>query len=537
MSSEIKIGTTGGEAGSGNRTLLLPGRWLGVTKDQETSMRVSIGEVCKGIAEGNAVKLVFVITASDKGGTKRYPLALAERKEVLEGLAKSLGHAYEIHAVPDIADSSKWVEHMKTIVSEESGGKTVIDPSHTIVVSSNPEVLELFAAHGYASQVPNSDGSMPVDLLAAIATGASWREMATEGTVAVFDAHGLEARISEIFHDVLLNEDGELSTGRDYAVYSAGMDASMHVKEDDIFPHVLPGKIVDKGCGTGSLLVRLSEQFPDSEIVGMDLSRQLLMQSERKFFPNHNVAVVKGNIIENRFKAGSLSTVIFSSVMHEIYSYNGYDRDQVRKALANTRLELRTGGRIIIRDGIKPASLKKGSTSESASSAAPQGIMTPNLGKPKVEPGCEADMIWMRCADAETEERFRLFAREFKGKSNHPGVAFTEQSLPDSSGANVTWFHTSLHEANEFLSKKDYIANWAMEVNEEFGVFTLEEWKRELEDQGYRVIELKSYLNPWIAENRYDKHVWLHADDGGKPGAALPYPDTTAVIVAEAVNY
>lgn len=528
MSHEIN--TTGGEAGSGNRLLLLPGRWHGATRDQEASLAASLAEAGEG-------KLVFVITASDKASTKRHPLALAERKEVLEGLAKSLGRAHEIHAVPDIADSTKWVEHMKAIVSTDSGGKTVIDPATTIVVSSNPEVLELFGAAGFRSHVPNSEGALPSDLLAAIATGASWREMATDSTVAVFDAHGLEARIAEIFRDVLLNEDGELSTGRDYAVYSAGMDASMHVKEADIFPHVLPGKIVDKGCGTGALLVRLSEQFPDSEIVGMDLSRQLLLQSERKFFPNHNVAVVKGNIIENRFKAGSLSTVIFSSVMHEIYSYNGYDRDQVRKTLANTRLELRTGGRIIIRDGIKPASLAKGSTSE-PSGAAPKGIMMPNLGKKKTEePGSESDMVWMRCADAATEERFRLFAREFKGKSEKPGVAFTEHSLPDESGANVTWFHLSLHEANEFLSKKDYIANWAMEVNEEFGVFTVEEWKRELEDQGYRVIVAQSYLNPWIAENRYDKHVWLHEDNGGKPGAALPYPDTTAVIVAEAVNY
>jgi len=191
-----------------------------------------------------------------------------------------------------------------------------------------------------------------------------------------------------------------------------------------------------------------------------------------------------------------VSTIILSSVMHEVYSYNGYDREQVRLALANSRKELELGGRVIIRDGIKPKFQGK---------------------------------VWMRC-DEESEARFRKFAREFKNKSDAPGVEFAERKIGD-----VTWFYLDMHGANEFLSKKDYLANWDMEVNEEFGVFTLDEWQTEFEKQGYRMRECRSYLNPWIADNRYSNHVWLHADDGGKPGEVLPYPDTTAIIVAEAV--
>jgi hypothetical protein len=134
----------------------------------------------------------------------------------------------------------------------------------------------------------------------------------------------------------------------------------------------------------------------------------------------------------------------------------------------------------------------------------------------------------MRC-DAETEERFRRFSQDFKGKAALPGVRFRERRVD-----GQTWFVLSLHEANEFLSKKDYLRNWAIEVNEEFGVFTLPQWRRELRALGYRVLVARSYLNPWILENRYRGQLWLHADTRTGPGAEVPFPDTTAVLVAEA---
>ncbi len=472
--------------------LLLVGRWHGVTRDQEAMFKDALDK----IDSDRLCKLVFVITACEQSRTKRHPLTLAERREIVGGLAQALGRSFEIHAVPDISDSKLWVNHLKAVVEKESDGATKLDPADTVLVSSNTDVLSLFAKYGYNSVVPVAKGKLPADLHAAISTGGDWRALATDATAKVFEAHNLPQLISELFADVLLNDDGELSHGRDFKIYSAGMDASLAVKIEDICPHVRPGKIVDKGCGTGTLLIHLSTLFAESEIFGMDLSSELLRTSEGQHFPHHNVAVVRGNIIQQRFPSGSLSTVILSSVIHEVYSYNKYDRDQVRLTLANTRKELKLGGRIIIRDGIKPSAEGK---------------------------------IWLRL-DAETEQRFRRFARDFKNKSPHPGVEFTEHAID-----GVNWFYLGLHEANEFLSKKDYLANWEMEVNEEFGVFTLEEWKHELAHHGYRVVVCRSYLNPWILEHRYQDHAWLHADDGGKPGLAIPYPDTTAVLVAEAV--
>src|SRR5262249_10331529 len=287
-------------------------------------------------------------------------------------------------------------------------------------------------------------------------------------------------------------DDGELSTGRNFRVYAAGMDASLAVKIDDICPHVRPGTIVDKGCGTGKLLVHLSAAWPSSRIVGIDVSKELLRTAKIQPYPHPNVTILQGNIIQQHFPARSVSTVIFSSVIHEIFSYNGYDRDAVRQALRNTRIELESAGRVIIRDGVKP----------------------------------EGGNVWMRC-DGVTEQRFRRFARDFKSNSPSPGVAY-EERIHD----GRSWFVLSIHDANEFLSKKDYLENWVIEVNEEFGVFTLAEWRGELEALGHRILEARSYVNPWILEHRYRGRVWLRADGGDRPGAELPFPDTTALIVS-----
>jgi hypothetical protein len=129
------------------------------------------------------------------------------------------------------------------------------------------------------------------------------------------------------------------------------------------------------------------------------------------------------------------------------------------------------------------------------------------------------------------EKRFRRFVVDFKKRSANPGVRFVERELE-----GQKWFLLSMHDANEFLSKKDYLENWDVETQEEFGTFTLTEWKQELEALGMRVLEARSYLNEWIETNRYEDQVWLHADAGGRPGLRLPFPHSTAVIVAEKMS-
>jgi tRNA G46 methylase TrmB len=468
--------------------LLIVGRWHGIVSDQDKELRRSITDCGPG-------KLVFIITAADQKGTKRHPLSVGERREILDAFARTLQREYEIHAINDIHDSAEWITHMAETVAQDSNGQTTLDAAHTIVVSANPDVLNLFKAAGYRYHSPSFDGKMPSDLLDAIRKGGDWRNMATAETLKVYDAYGIAARVREIFADMLVTEDGELSVGRDFAIYGAAMDASLQQKVDDLLPWVKPGLIVDKGCGTGKLMIELSKRFPTSQIIGVDLSSELLKVADSQHYPNHNVSVVRGNVIPRRFADRSVATQIYSSIFHEIYTYNEYSREMVRQTLRHTYAEAEEGGRILGRDGVSP------------------GQAT----------------VCMRCDD-ESTKRFLMFANDFKKMSGKPGITYAKQHW-----GGLDWYVLSLHDANEFLSKKDYIKNWDIEVNEEFGVFQKDEWCRELEAVGFRMIDIHAYVNEWIRINRYVDRVALHAYLGETqgPGELLVYPATTLRWAAE----
>ncbi len=464
-------------------TLLFVGRWNAITRDQENVLR-------RLVRDYSPARVFFVVTGSDQSNTKRTPLTSAERVDLLKAVAPKLCRQFEIFAVTDVPDSSGWVKHVEESVVSGSQGRQRIDPGTTILISGNPDVLRSFEEAAYTAIRQDFSGAAPSDLIGALVSGRSWRALANEATVQLYESRGIEDRIRKIFSDVALTDDGELTPSREFVVYVRGMEAGTAQKVLDIAPHVRPGRIVDKGCGSGLFLLELSKLFPTSQLLGLELSRELLRVADGRHYPASNVAIVQGNAIQPHFPPGTVDTVIFSSVMHEIYSYSRYDRDVVRLALANTRGEMKRGGALIIRDGVRPPSRR----------------------------------VWMRC-DGTTEARFRSFAKEFKDQ----GVKFQEREH-----LKRLYFILDLHDANEFLTKKDYTENWAAEVREEFGIWTLEEWKKELESASYRVVQARSYVNPWIAENRYKNKAWLYADGVTVPGEELPFPDTTLVLVGEA---
>ena len=83
----------------------------------------------------------------------------------------------------------------------------------------------------------------------------------------------------------------------------------------------------------------------------------------------------------------------------------------------------------------------------------------------------------------------------------------------------------------EFLTKYIYEKNWRFEVKEHFGVFTLEEWKRELKAAGFRVLHAESYLIDWLRVAHWEKDVALET----RAGAAAEWPHSTMLVAAERV--
>ncbi|MDP2274547.1 MAG: methyltransferase domain-containing protein [Archangium sp.] len=453
---------------------LLLGRFHAVTRAQSDWLA--------SLSKAPVDRLICVITSANHAATRRNPLDVATREAMLRPALERSGKPLEIVRVDDIADSAAWVEHVAAEVKRQSG--LVLGPEGTTVYSANRDVDGLFKARGFEVIAQTVQGLTPHELVQRVADGKPWQDEASAETRAVYSRPEVVARLHDIFRQTLLNDDGELGHLRDFLSYGAMMDASLVQKLEDLVPFVKPGCIVDKGCGTGKLLVELSRLYPQSRLVGVDLSREFLRVCDENTYLTDDVLLVFANIIERNVPPGTATTVIYSSVMHEVHSYCDYDVKQIDRALANAYEELQPGGRVLIRDGISPA-----------------------------------PATWrIKLLTAAVRETFARFAKEFC----HGRGAKFEQLSEDT-------VRLSSHDANEFLCKKDYLKNWHIEIHEEFGPLTLEGWKAALKNAGFEPVQLQAYANPWIVKNRYEGTVEVLDDSGVK----LAWPPTNMIVVGQ----
>ena len=99
-------------------------------------------------------------------------------------------------------------------------------------------------------------------------------------------------------------------------------------------------RVLDVGCGTGTLLALLGDRQPGVEACGVDLSPEMLNVAAGKV-PAH-VRLLVGNAESLPFADGSFDAVVSSSVYH-------YWR-RPGQSLAELRRVLRPGGRLVITD-------------------------------------------------------------------------------------------------------------------------------------------------------------------------------------------
>jgi SAM-dependent methyltransferase len=298
------------------------------------------------------------------------------------------------------------------------------------------------------------------------------------------------------------------------ASYLASMNAARNDKSR-MLDHVVPGLVVEVGPGGGVVLDLLEERFPGSEIVGLDVSEMVVAALERKkAVEGRRWRVVRGDAFElpKLFGEGAVSSVIFCSILHEIYSYvpwpTGPDGKRERFRLGSVEAMLRAafrclrpGGRVVIRDGVQP----------------PPGRRIIRFKQPD---------------GAATLE---LFAKEFEGRP----IRF-EWLAPELA-------RMSAEDAMEFL----YTYTWGpeafpYEVREQYGVLPLEEYRRSLvrwlgdADPGFRprLVEipddLASYLQPGYPQ-ALSPRVDLYEGDVESLDNLEPVrlPDSNCLLVVE----
>ena len=130
-----------------------------------------------------------------------------------------------------------------------------------------------------------------------------------------------------------------------------------------------PGCIVEVGPGGGVVLDLCEARFPGTRIVGLDASRKAIEALEaHRATHGRSYELVHGDAFElaTLFPERSVTTVIFCSVLHEIFSYVPWSeregeppaRFRLGAVLALVRAAFRAlapGGRIVVRDGVMPA--------------------------------------------------------------------------------------------------------------------------------------------------------------------------------------
>lgn len=461
--------------------------------------------------------IVVVVTSADHKGTKRNPLAIERRVEALIPFLEAIGMNYKIVSIPDIPDDKKWVDFVEKQIEYQSQESVSINPRNTVLFSSTPSVMNLFKKKNYKiirAEI-NPDGTYKtlrpfevIDLLVNAsrkwkAKNAKWKKYASNASINLYKKYNLGEVIQEIYSEVLTTSEGELTETRNFRTYGSQMDASMPMKWQEISPFIVEGKIVDAGCGTGTLLFYLSENFPEADVIGIDLSREFLRYCEGQYYPNHNVYVYRKNIISQNFRQDTIATKIFSSILHEVYSYNNYSKQVIAKTLRNTYKELEGGGRVIIRDGVKPEN---------------KTVYLLFNSKDGVLNAREVHKL-------SSEGRFLRFAKDFKKGG---GIKYSIKYIN-----GIKYYKTSLQDAYEFMNKKDYPDNWDVEVDEVYGVMTFREYCNLLNKIGYKIVNgSREILNPWIKKNRLEGKISIF-EMKNKKLIPIEYPPTHMILVGE----
>jgi SAM-dependent methyltransferase len=269
---------------------------------------------------------------------------------------------------------------------------------------------------------------------------------------------------------------------RGFQVYADGMEASAGDKAK-LLRYVRPGIIAELGCGAGAVLELLKKKFPQSVVIGADLNDEMVQRCRARFpgmeIRRHDVAV-------RLFDDETIDSIILCSVMHEVFSYKNYDYGAVRDTLRASAGALRRGGRLVIRDGVKPG---------------------------------REEAVYLTFLNEPARLKFIRFAKEF-GSSD---VAWREVD------GRV---QVARRDAMEFLTKYIYDVNWVHEVQEHFGVFTLAQWVDELRFAGLKVVHKESYLIPWLRDTHWAVDLKLEVRVEGKYKAG-EWPHSTMLVVGE----
>jgi SAM-dependent methyltransferase len=494
--------------------------------------------------------IIVPITSANQRGSRYNPVPLYARVIGLERTFAHFRNTYGVRItfipVPHITQSENFAA--TTLKYVEAHINEPITPESALIWCSTKPVFTQYQKIGFGILPAEFDTATdtfktppPNDILKAIVSAKDTYTHAPEygylsdATKTLWqDMPEIPEHIIRLWNDPILTDSGSLTSERDYATYTVGMSHTvlMDIKFNDIKDAVVEGKIADEGCADGALMVRLAEAFPDSDIIGLDITGEFISRVEERQrageFGKSFVYAYQRNLLSPVFKENSIDTVICNSTLHELWSY-GNQLQSIRDYLRFKYRQLAPGGRLVIRDVIGPENkemevyMKLNSLDGSTYDAHDERILsTP----PET---------------LSTESRFYRFVYDFLRELRETGRRQSEcipYRIKEIAGSQ--YIVLTLKHAAEFLLTKDYTDNWDSEMNEEFTFFDSTEWKQEFERAGFTIVNddaanpkfSDSYSNEWIVKHRFQPSATLFRLEGEKL-VELPYPPTNMVLVGE----
>lgn len=220
------------------------------------------------------------------------------------------------------------------------------------------------------------------------------------------------------------------------------------LRSERLLKYVKLGKIIELGCGTGATLSVLSQHFPKSVIVGLDVSDKSLDKVTAKDLKN--VIPVKGDVTDKIFPNFTFDTAIFKFSLHEVYSLGG--DEGVVKALTNAYNILKTDGVLIVYEHLKPYPCK----------------------------------VKMRVKSDKMKTRFVKFCEEFQPRK----VECQKEN---------EWVNLEKVNCLEFLTKYGS-RDWEDEMKETHYFYTLDDFRHSLLNTGFSIKEHKKY--------KFERKIW-----------------------------
>ena len=547
--------------------LLFPGRHLLNTRFQDEYLlgvlRLPIKKLdllgsSKVDPEDKITHIIFAVTSSNQSNSRYNPIPFYERAITLDRFAqtyrKVLGVAYTIIGIPHYNPNDRFADYTLKEISEHTEGEHVLTPENTIVLCSTRALIEQYQKLGFAILPAEYDpttqrntADTPVDLMKkVVAAGKDWSTdekvkmtLATSTFEVWQDFPEIPKTILRLWNDPLLTDSGSLTLDRNYSSYAYGMNtgALMDLKYADIKDTIRPGKIVDEGCADAALLVRLAADFPDSDLIGIELTTEFTARCMERLrageFGGTYIHFHQRNLLEKIFQDNTIDTTICNSTTHELWSYAEQEKSLVGY-LKKKYDQTAPGGRLVIRDVVGPEGkeeqiyMKLNSTDGS------------NEDVFKKYPDRES--LSTHLSGLSTYARFLRFAEEYLGYMRASGkrpasskIVFSEEETGGEKYIKIRY-----KDAVEFITKKDYTDNWNSELNEEFAYWSFTEWKDVLHKIGFLVLEnpnqstetSRTYTNQWIIDNRWKGKVSLHRKT--QTGLeSVAFPATNMVLVAK----